>query len=342
MYRGTSQSVLTIREEVDEPGNGGSEMKIVFCGETFSAGPELLRQRLDPGRDRVVIAPLGEVPRYAAAADVFIPLMHLITPDLMTAARLRLIQQWGAGVEGIDLEAAKARGIWVANVPAEGKNADSVAEHAILLLLALLRGLPLAQASLRTRALGVPLGRMLAGRAVCLYGLGNVAHALARRLRGFDVRLLGITRDPAAPKVPSFELDAIYSTAPGNVKQALAATDVLILCTPLTEETRGMIGTEELAALAPSAYLINTSRGPLVEYGALYDALAGGRLAGAGLDVFWDEPVDPDDPLLALGNVIATPHVAGVTDGSYGQIADAVAFNIERLHQGEPPLNRIV
>jgi phosphoglycerate dehydrogenase-like enzyme len=180
---------------------------------------------------------------------------------------------------------------------------------------------------------------MLAGNTVCLYGLGNVALALAQRLRPFGVRLIGITRDPQAEKVAAFQLAACYSTRDRN--QALRQTDILIPCTPLSDTTRGMIDADALAALRGGAYLINVARGGLVNYEALHAALASSHLAGAGLDVYWQEPIAPEDPLLALPNVIATPHIAGVTDRSYAEIADAVTANIERLRRREPPLNRV-
>ena len=139
--------------------------------------------------------------------------MFRIDAAVMDASAARLIHQWGSGLEGVELAAARSRNIYVANVPTSGGNAESVAEHAIFLLLSLLRQAPLAQSSVRSGLLGTPIGRMLAGNTVCLYGLGNVALALARRLRPFGVRLLGITRDPQAEKVAAFGLDACYATA---------------------------------------------------------------------------------------------------------------------------------
>ena len=225
-------------------------------------------------------------------------------------------------------------------MPASGGNADSVAEHTILLILATLRQLTTAQANLRHGVLGAPLGTMLAGRTVTLYGLGAIARALAGRLRAFGVRLVGITRDPAAPKVRELALDAAYSVRERDT--ALAQTDILVLCLPLSEETRGVIGDDAFAALPTGAFLVNPARGPLVNYDALYAALAQGRLGGVGLDVYWQEPIAPDDPLLAFPNVIATPHIAGITDRSYDEIAKVVIENIERLRRGEPPLYRAV
>jgi phosphoglycerate dehydrogenase-like enzyme len=309
-------------------------MRIVFCGDVFASSRDLLRERLPPGaNDEIVVwrnpADLGE----AGRADVLIPMMSRIDAAVMDAVEPRLIQQWGSGLEGVDIAAARARGIAVANVPASGSNAESVAEHAILLMLALLRELPAAAANVRAGVLGTPVGRALSGATVCLYGLGTIALALARRLRGFDVWLIGITRDPAAPKVGAYSLDRCYSSADRDA--AFRETDVLVVCLRLNAETRGIVGAEVFAALKPGAYLVNTGRGPLVDYAALSSALDSGRLAGAGLDVFWQEPISPEDPLLARPNVVATPHIAGVTDRSYGDIAAVVSANIERLRRGE-------
>jgi phosphoglycerate dehydrogenase-like enzyme len=315
-------------------------MHILFCGEAFPASRAALRRALDAVSvdGEIHEWPDGRVSTLPDAVDVIIPLMRRIDAVVMDARPFRLIHQWGAGLEGVDLEAAKARRIWVANVPTAGGNADSVAEHAIFLMLSLLRRLHEMQISLRHGGLGVPIGRTLAGRTVWLYGLGAIALALARRLRPLGVRLLGITRNPRAEKIAAFGLDACYATQ--DREAALAQTDVLVPCTPLTPETREMIDAGVLSALPRGAYLINVSRGGLVSYEALMTALSAGHLGGAGLDVYWHEPIAPDDPLLSLPNVVATPHVAGVTEQSYGQIANAVAGNIERLRRGEPPVNR--
>jgi phosphoglycerate dehydrogenase-like enzyme len=311
-------------------------MRILFCGDTFASARASLRERLPADEfcvwiDRTTAPPVNET-------DVLVPMMCRVDAAMMDALRPRLIQQVGSGLEGVDLDAARARQIPVASAPGSGGNAESVAEHVMLLMLALLRQLPLAQANVGSGVLGGPQGRTLAGRTVCLWGLGAIAHSLARRLRALDVTLIGITRDPRASKVASYNLDACYASDQRDT--ALSRTDVLILCVRMSDATRGLVDATAFAALPQGAYLINVARGPLVEYRALYDALASGRLAGAGLDVFWHEPISPDDPLLALPNVIATPHIAGVTDRSYREIVDAVAANIERFRRGEPLANR--
>ncbi len=311
-------------------------MRILFCSEGFPAARETLKQRLG-APDDVVVCQEDRIAAALDGVDVVIPLMCRIDAAIMDAGRFRLVQQWGAGLEGVDLAAANKRGIWVANVPASGNNADSVAEHIILLMLALMRNFPVAERNVRSGLLGNPQGRMLASRTVCLYGLGSIARALILRLRPFGLRIIGITRDTAAPKVAELALDACYSTAERDA--ALAETDILVLCSRLAPENQGVIDRSAFQALRPGACLINAARGGLVEYRALYDALSSGRLGGAALDVYWKEPIAPDDPLLALPNVIATPHIAGVTDRSYDEIADAVWSNIELVRRNERPLN---
>jgi phosphoglycerate dehydrogenase-like enzyme len=315
-------------------------MRILFCGEAFPAALRRLEERMSacpPLRDELIVCPRDGIRAALDGVDIVIPFMCRIDSPLMDAGSFRLVQQWGAGLEGVDLAAARQRNIRVANVPASGNNADSVAELVILLVIALLRNLPAAQANVKAGLLGAPMGRMLASRTVCLYGLGAIARATARRLRPFNVKLVGVTRDPSAAKLEEFALDACYPLSDRHA--CFAQTDVLILCSRLVPETNGAIDAGALRALRPGAYIINAARGALIDYRALYSALESGHLAGAGLDVYWNEPISPDDPLLALPNVIATPHIAGVTDRSYEEIAEVVWTNIERFRRDELPLN---
>jgi phosphoglycerate dehydrogenase-like enzyme len=316
-------------------------MRILFCGNTFPDAPEFLRQRLPlDTRDELIVCREPEIRSMLDGVDVVIPKMHRIGRPEIEAGTFKLVQQWGAGVEGVDLEAAHQKGVHVANVPATGGNAESVAEHALLLILSLLRDLPKAQAHLRMGIHGAPLGKMLAGRTVCLYGLGAIALPLAKRLQNLGVRLIGITRDPSSPKLREFGLDHCFAVSDRNA--AFAETDILVLCMRYTEDMRGTMGVRELACLRPGAYLINVARGGLLDSGALYDSLSNGRLAGAGLDVFSEEPLPTDDPILTLSNVIATPHIGGATETSFNDIADAVAENIERLRRSDALLNQLV
>lgn len=315
-------------------------MRILFCGSTFPDAPEFLRRRLpsDSG-DELIVWSGGDVRPMLDGVDVVIPKMQRMDRQWMQMGNFRLVQQWGAGLEGIDLDAARARRIWVSNVPASGGNAESVAEHAILLILCLLRNFSLAQSNVRSGILGAPLGNMLAGRTVCLYGLGAIALALAKRLAGFGVHLVGITRDVTSPKIAQFGLERCYHVTERD--RCFAETDILVLCLRFSEALRDTIGEPELAGLRTGAYLINVARGGLVNYHALYSRLESGQIAGAALDVFWEEPIATEDPILKLPNVIATPHIGAVTRNSFAGIAEAVATNIERLRKGEPPLNRV-
>lgn len=310
-------------------------MRILFCGETFPEARRRLALKLRD--DEIVFCERSALREALHGADVVIPLMSRIDRALIEAGSFRLIQQWGAGLEGVDVEAACRKGVRVANVPATGKNADSVAEHVMLLMLALLRDLPRCQANVRKGLLGIPPGKMLAGRTVCLYGLGAIARATARRVRAFDVRLIGISREPTPRKMEDFLLEACYPASDPGL--ALTQADILVICSRMTQKTRGVIDQAVLRALPKGAYVINAARGGLIDYSAFYEGLSSGYLAGAGLDVYWDEPIAPADPILALPNVIATPHTAGVTDQSYEEIAVAVANNINRLRHGEEPWN---
>jgi phosphoglycerate dehydrogenase-like enzyme len=314
-------------------------VRILFCGDTFPEAQQYLRERLDPdANDEIIVCPDANILPHLEEVDVVIPKMQRIGAEAIEAGTFRLVQQWGAGLEGVDVEAARRKGVFVANVPATGGNAESVAEHAMLLILSLLRDLPKAQAHVRSGVLGAPLGKILAGRTVCLYGLGAIAMPLAKRLRAFDVNLIGISRQVSAEKTADFHLSECFSVEERD--KAFAQTDVLVLCMRYTQEMRGMLGARELGSLRAGSYVINVARGGVINEEALYAHLHSGHLAGAGLDVFWKEPLPTDDPILTLSNVIATPHIGGVTESSFGMIAEVVAENIERLRRGDSPLHR--
>ncbi|WP_158945301.1 2-hydroxyacid dehydrogenase [Granulicella sp. S190] len=316
-------------------------MRILFCGDAFPDEPDYLRRRLPPdANDELIVCPEWPVRPMLDGVDVVIPRMERVGRHEMEVGRFRLVQQWGAGLEGVDLAAARENGVRVANVPATGGNAESVAEHALLLILALLRDLPRAQANVRASILGAPIGKVLAGRTVCLYGLGAIALPLAKRLQTFGVRLIGVTRNPLSEKVSEFALDHCFSVADRD--KAFAETDILVLCMRYFTEMRGTIGMHELSCLRLGAYLLNIARGGFLDEDNLYSTSKEGHLAGAGLDVFSQEPMPVGHPLLSLPNVIATPHLAGVTEESFNDIADVVAANIERLRHGQPLLNCVI
>ena len=269
--------------------------------------------------------------------DVLIPTMSRVGREqLATADRLLLIQQCGAGLEGVDHQYARELNIAVANVPtAISGNADSVAELGIYLMIGLSRDFRKMSLSLAHRKTGTPKGQSLSGRTVGLIGLGGIGRAMARKLKAFDVRLIGIKcHDPQKAKE---ELGLEWAGTPAEMDILLRQSDYVVLCLPLTAENRNLIGQQAFGAMKKNAFLINLSRGGLVNRDALEEALASEKIAGAGLDVFWEEPVNPDDPVFKY-NVLATPHIAGSTDFSISGIVKVVSENIRRLDRGQEPL----
>lgn len=265
-------------------------------------------------------------------ADV---IWHVLRPisaeDLAKAVNVRLVHKLGAGVNTIDVDAATARGIAVANMP--GANAPSVAEGTLLLMLAALRRLPELDRATRAGE-GWPsdptLGetvRDIGGCTVGLVGYGNIAKQVERILLAIGADVLHTsTHDDGEPGWR--ELPAL-----------LAESDIVSLHLPLTDATRGLIGRDALALMKSDAILVNTSRGPIVDEEALVDALQSGGLAAAGLDVFSVEPVPADNPLLTLGNVVLTPHVTWYTADTMRRYLELALDNCERLRDGRDLVN---
>ena len=262
---------------------------------------------------------------------------HVLRPlsgdDLARAPKCRLVHKLGAGVNTIDVGAATERGIAVANMP--GANAPSVAEGAVLLMLAVLRRLPALDAATRAGA-GWPsdptLGETVRDIGSCTVGLvgyGNVAKRVETIVTAMGASVLHTsTRDDG---------HAGWRSLP----DLLAASDVVSLHLPLTDRTAGLLDAPALALMNSEAVLINTSRGAIVDEAALVEALRAGRLAGAGLDVFAVEPVPRDNPLLALDNVVLTPHVTWYTADTMRRYLDEAVDNCERLRDGRDLVNLV-
>jgi phosphoglycerate dehydrogenase-like enzyme len=269
--------------------------------------------------------------------QVLIPTMTAITREMLAEADdLRLIQQCGVGLEGVDLEAARDLNIRVANVPSDKSgNADSVAELGIYLMIGLARDFRGMAESLANQKMGQPQGRALQGLTVGLVGLGGIGRALIRRLKPFDVRLLGIKRNDPQKAKEDLELD--WAGAPEDLGELLRRADFVVLCLPVSPDTKQIMNRNTFTLMKKGAFLINLSRGGLVDRNDLEEALVLGQIAGAGLDVFWEEPPDPQDPIFQY-NVLATPHIGGSTDVSMRGIVAAVAENIRRVEQNQEPL----
>ncbi len=299
----------------------------------------------DLAPERAALAPRGvevvdgsaleAAARDAVAADADALLVQYAAVDAPAIGRLRrcrVIGSYGVGYDQIDVAAARARGITVVHVPDYGT--EEVSDHALCLLLGLARGLPGLQAAGRQgrwdyTASG-PLHR-LAGRVLGVVGFGRIGRRVAAKARGFGFR--PVACDPyVAPR--DF---AAHAVAPRTLDALLAEADVVSLHVPLTAETRGLLGAAAVGRMKPGAYLVNTSRGPVVDEAALLRALADGRLAGAGLDVLAEEPPPRDHPLLHHPRVLVTPHSAWYTEEAMRDLQRLLAEDIGRVLAGEPP-----
>ena len=303
-----------------------------------SAGPDLAARLAAVAGLRITACPEHDdalLARLLPETDVLWHVLKRCTAEMIAAApKLKLIQKIGVGVNTIDLDAAKARGIPVCNLP--GTNSRAVAELTLALMLATLRRLPRFDALLRGGAWSDPdlqdgIGE-LGGRVVGLVGYGAIPRLLAPVLIALGCRLIYTTRQPLSDALGEWRpLDALLSEA-----------DVVSLHLPLTADTEALIDRAALARMKPGAILINTARGGLVDQVALVDALRSGRLVAAGLDVFVHEPPDPADALFSLPNVVLTPHIAWLTTGTFDRSFTIAAENCRRLAAGEALLHRVV
>lgn len=313
-------------------------MKVLIAAEENAWGGMIqqFRQLLP---DVEFTASAGHAAQSLAGFDALIPGMARVDARLLqTADRLRLIQQAGAGLEGVDLDSARAQGVKVANVPSDSSgNADSVAELGIWMMIGLARKAVELSASLAQQRLGQPTGIGLMGKTVGLIGVGGIGKALAKRLAPFGVRLIGVKRSADRAFAEQHQLSWLGDME--QLPELLAASDFVVLSLPDNADTRHIIDENALAQMKAGSFLINLGRGGLIEKQALIAALQGGHLAGAGLDVFWQEPPDPQDEIFSL-NVIATPHIGGVTDISLAGNVAGVCDNLRRLRDGEEILNR--
>lgn len=280
--------------------------------------------------------PDAEKIRLIADADFLILFPSVLSNDVLRAAkRLKLIQLVSAGFDKMDVELCRALGIPIANNG--GANAIDVAEHAVMLMLACYRRLCEMDANVRRGAWGaIDSGAAtytINGKTVGLVGLGNIGRHTARLVRSFGADLV-YTDEYAVPEEVARDL----GVARVPLDELLQVADIVTLHVPLNDATRGLIAEQEMRMMKPSAVLINTCRGPVVDEQALSDALRTGQIAGAGLDVLVDEPPAADNPLLNLKNVIFTPHTAGVTHDTWARRGEFIFANLERVWEEKPAL----
>lgn len=258
------------------------------------------------------------------------------------APRLRFIQSISAGTDQYARDVLKARGIRLAS--AQGVNERAVAEHAMALILALARRLPVArdnQARRHWRGMMADVARReeeIGGKTLLVVGLGRIGQRLARLAKGFDMRVVGTKRDPSTGPGAA---DAVHATA--ALHALLPEADIVALTCPLTPETENLVDAEALAAMKPGAVLVNVARGRCVDEAALLAALERGHLAAAALDCTREEPLPMWSPLWQLPNVLITPHTAGETRRYEDNVLDLLMENLERLWRGEALLrNQVV
>ena len=252
---------------------------------------------------------------------------------LAQAGKLRMIQKWGIGIDSIDLDAVRKQGVALSITA--GSNAAPVAELAIALMLAVYRRIPYVNRAIREGRWPTPEMRetcfQITGKTVGLVGFGNIGRMLARRLQGFDAQVIYCDTVPA-----DTQTERTLGVRCVPLPELLASSDILSLHAPLTAQTRQMVNTESIARMKDGAVLINTSRGGLVDETALYEALASGKLRGAGLDAFDPEPPARDNPLLTLDQVVVTPHAGGGVLDNVENVARHALGNIRRFVRGEP------
>ena len=290
-----------------------TEARVVVCGDETEAG-------------------LAKVA--AEAEGILFRLRPNCTESLMARCpRLKVVGRHGVGLDTVDIPAATRLGVAVVHAP--GSNSQAVAEHALMLMLASVKRTRFIDALTRrgdwdaTRLVG---NTELAGKTLGVVGVGNIGRRVAKFAGAIGMRVLGYDK-----YVPDDEMRRRGAEPVKSLEELLPQVDVLTCHTPLTPETAHMIDAKALARMKPGAIFVNTSRGPVQDERALFEALTRGHLAAAGLDVWEDEPTPVDNPLLNLENVVCSSHVAGVTREANRQMAVQVAGEMLRVLRGEKP-----
>jgi D-2-hydroxyacid dehydrogenase (NADP+) len=296
----------------------------------------------DSGISHVEVRDASGLARQLPEADVLV-VSGLWKNELAGIAnKLKFIQSISAGTDQYDKVLLRERGIRLAS--AAGVNAEAVAEHAMALVLALCRRLPEArdhQQAKRWRGMISEIGAredQLTGKTLLIVGMGRIGGRLARLAKAFDMRVVATKRDPTTGAAGA---DAIHGH--DRLHDLLGQADVVVLACPLTPETENLIDAAALAAMKPTAHLINVARGRVIDEPALIEALQQGRIAAVGLDVTREEPLPAASPLWSMPQVLITPHSAGETQRYEDAVIDILLDNLARLRRGEAQLtNQIV
>jgi D-3-phosphoglycerate dehydrogenase len=316
------------------------ECRLLVTPTSYGKNDARLKTELEALVGEVIYNPTGkpltsaEVAALLPGINGYIAGLDVIDADaLKTADKLKVIARYGVGFDNVDLESAKNKNIVVTNTP--GANSVSVAELALGLILALARQIPEAVDAVHQGKWPRYSGVSLEGKTIGILGLGAIGKQLARRMGGFDCKILAF--DPYADK--QFALDNQITLA--EMDQVIAVSDFVSLHLPLLPETRGIVDEAFLNKMKKGAYLVNTSRGEAINEDALLKSLQSGHLKGAALDAFIVEPPDPNHPLLALPNVIATPHLGAQTDGATSNMGWLAMKDCLAVLKDEKPLYRV-
>ena len=306
-------------------------MKVLITDPIHQEGMDILEAQPGLTIERRLRMPEGELLEAVADADALIVRSETqVTAAVIEAgARLQVVGRAGVGVDNVDLDAATRRGIAVVNAPTG--NTIAAAEHTIAIMLSMARNIPQANASLRDQKWNRSafIGTEVKGKTLGIIGLGRVGSEVAKRAIGFEMRVLGY--DPYL--VP--ERAARLGVEIAAFNDVLAESDFVTLHTPLTDTTKSLIGTEELARMKPTARLVNVARGGLVDEAALVEALDGGRLAGAALDVFVNEPLQ-DFAIALHPKIVCTPHLGASTEEAQAGVTLEVVDQVLTVLRGQP------
>ena len=314
--------------------------KVLVTTSTFARFSEAPLQCLRDGGLEIVRTPQAgtrEADVLACIDDNTVAMIVGLEPItkavINSAPSLKVIAKHGIGVDNIDLNAAKERGVRVVNAP--GTNSEAVADLAIGFMFALARKIPDANSKVRAGEFPRVMGKSVWGATAGIIGMGAIGKAVVRRARGLNMTTLAY--DPFFDQ----QFAAANQVRKASLDEVLTGADFVTIHIPYSEQTRNLIGKDELAKMKPSAYLLNTSRGGIVDEQALFEALSSNKIAGAAIDVYAKEP-PLGSPLLSLSNIITTPHMGAYTEESLNLTSEFAAKMVLEVLSGKKPLSTIV
>ncbi|NCC61746.1 MAG: glyoxylate reductase [Verrucomicrobiae bacterium] len=311
-------------------------MRVLFWGKEFQRFFDTL-STVFAHHEMSIADPLDDK---GALNDAEVLVIRPATVDdelLARAPSLRLVQQWGAGTEGIDVAACSKRGVIACNVPSLGTgNAEGVAEVAFLHMLLHAKRFFRAREKLMEGKVYTPPGTALWGKRGCVVGLGNVGRSVALRMKAFGMAVTGVNRTSPSEVGVVDDFFPLFA-----LEQAVKGCRFVVAALSLNTATENIFSESFFNAMDRDAFFINVARGGLVRRDALEKALKEKWIAGAGLDVLWEEPHSPADPILTQPAVTVTPHIGGVNDASFEGVLSFIVRNIDLLASGNSPLSRL-